>query len=111
MKIYYVAPLGMLASIFVAAPAHADTTQFLADVQNAGFTDGSFGATGLAEMGAAVCAQMDQGMDPVAVAQQMYADTPVNFTQDETDHFVAIAIRDLCPQHIAQVARDAQEGT
>lgn len=110
MRIYYLAPVGILASLLIAAPTHADTTQFLADVQNAGFTDGSFGATGLEEMGAGVCAQMDQGVDPVVVAQQMYADTPVNFTQVETDQFVAIAIRDLCPQHIAQVARDAQEG-
>ncbi len=61
-------------------------------------------------MGTFVCAQMDQGADPVAVAKQMYATTPANFSQDATDQFVAIAIRDLCPQHIAQVERDAQQG-
>ncbi|WP_131805960.1 DUF732 domain-containing protein [Mycobacterium alsense] len=109
MKIRYLAPFGIMMSL-IAAPVHADTTQFLADVQNAGFTDGSFGATGLEEMGAFVCAQMDQGADPVVVAERMYANTPPNFSQDATDQFIAIAIRDLCPQHIAQVARDAQEG-
>ncbi|MGH9207951.1 MAG: DUF732 domain-containing protein [Acidimicrobiales bacterium] len=95
-----------------AAPdAHADTTQFLNDVQAAGFSDGSLGATGLEEEGAWVCAQMDQGQEPGAVANEVYTLTPPNFSRSSTDQFVAIAINDLCPQHIADVQREAQAGS
>jgi hypothetical protein len=98
------------ATILMASPAHADTTQFLKDVQSAGFTDGSFGATGLEEAGTFICAQLDQGEAPGTVAQTENL-MMTNLTPYEVGEFFAISVGDLCPQHNAEVEQWASSVT
>jgi hypothetical protein len=97
-----IAATGAAGAIGSAAIAHADTTQFLNDAQTAGFTDGAFGATGLEESGTFICSHLDQGYAPGVVAQAENI-AMTNLTGYQVGEFFAIAVNDLCPQHIAEV--------
>lgn len=72
------------------------------DALAAGFTDGSFGATGLAEVGTFVCAQLDHGQAPGDVAQAEIIAMP-NLTPCQVGEFFGVAVNDLFPAHNAEV--------
>jgi hypothetical protein len=98
-----IAAAAAVATVGLAAPVvHADTTQFINDVQAAGFNDGSFGATGLEETGTFICAQLDQGQSPGDVVATATL-TMTNLPPYQIGQFMAITVDDLCPQHSAQM--------
>lgn len=97
-----IAATSATAAMSSVSLARADTTQFLSDAQAAGFTDSSFGATGLEEAGTFVCAQLDQGQAPGDVAQSAIIAMP-NLTPYQVGEFMGIAVNDLCPGHNAEV--------
>lgn len=101
MKIRFMAAAAITA-VLAAPAAHADTTEFLQDVEAAGFTDTASGATGLEEAGTYICAQLDQGQDPATLVEGELL-TMTNLNPYQVGEFMGIAVRDLCPLHFPEV--------
>jgi hypothetical protein len=96
------------AIVSTALDAHADsaTNKFLADEHAAGFFNVAKGDAGLIAQGMLVCNKLDQGT-PLNQLTVAFA-TAENWSVHEAVEFMGISIRDLCPQHMADVKREAE---
>lgn len=82
------------AAALHAAPAHADATSFLSDIEAAGFNNPN-GSSVMVETGFDVCRALEQGNPAQSVAETLYVQTHLSSLLDARQ-FVYIAETDLC---------------
>ena len=96
---YAVAAVGTtLAALAFSAPAaHADTQDFLYDVQSQGWY-ADRGDTALVANGFKVCRMLNSTTGDV-VAEYVYENTKSSVSRRDATEFVILAVAHLCPQH------------
>lgn len=96
MKIL-IAALAAAAALIGAAPAQADSSDFLDRVQDLGWYDNR-GDAYLLDNGYLVCRLLARGYDGNDVARGIYRNTGLDVTAADAIGFVIIAVEELCPQ-------------
>ena len=87
-----------IAAVAISAPAaHADTQDFLYDVQSQGWY-ANRGDSVLVANGFKVCRMLNSATGDV-VAEYVYENTPSSVSRREAAEFVILAVAHLCPQH------------
>ncbi|MDH6245776.1 DUF732 domain-containing protein [Mycobacterium sp. OTB74] len=89
-----------------AAPAHADTTDFINDEHWHGLTN-TGGDEGLVRNGWTVCRKLDRGLTPRSVLMQITEQWP-HLSGDGVANMAHDAVHDLCPLHSAQAVDEVR---
>jgi len=95
------------AGLTVLAPtAHADdaTDEFRYDMRSAGLRNHN-GDTVEISLGVRVCTELSQGIRPLAVTREIYRGSQLS--RYGGGQFVAISVKDLCPQYLPEAMPDA----
>lgn len=93
----FVAAVGVVLSrVGNAASAHADDVTFLSDLKEAGFDNDNGGNSSLITAGHDMCNALAEGSSRSVVAKELFEDSKMDSLAD-SQQFVGIAIKDLCP--------------
>jgi hypothetical protein len=102
VKIVVPALSALAAAVAFAAPAHADADGFLSDLHSAGIHNPVYGDEALLVAGHLMCDQLFAGVDPNALADDIYNRSAtgmgshgVSLVQAKMELVYAVA--DLCP--------------
>jgi Protein of unknown function (DUF732) len=80
-----------------AAPAHADTSTFLSDMDAAGFYNDK-GSKAELSVGYHLCSELGAGMAWADVSYDLWVHTALSVNKDDANKILTIAVKDLCPQ-------------
>ena len=101
--------LAAAAALATAPTASADSRSFINELEARGFYGPSVGVT--VAMGYQVCERLDQGARAVDIAFDVYINSGRSVSAGDAGQFTGIAVRELCPRHIATLTRQINSGT